>query len=413
MKHLDDTWISQLPQAAGIAPAPYLVLGPTGSELKDLFDTFMNSGYQGNPSLSPNKQRLADSHISDSRRDLQTLRTRIADQETNIDVRNAYLARIDELLASLALIEAASQGDMTTFTELNTQIYGKPNAAIYQAAKRTLQDGSTELAPDKATYETVWKLHNGSNGFFQQLFDGVDVPTGSIDQYTGDELLRALLRSLHADGYTITDAPDPYWGLDHTTKQLIRPKWYNLSREDFLGVVGHEIGSHLMERLQGDKQPLRLLGLGLAGYEQYNEGRALVREQVAYPTWAAFASSDRWHETLCRHVAIGLAAGLDGSPKSFAEVYAAVYAINKKRALLQGKSEYEASRQTWALVTRCLNGTDGQGGAYYKDIVYLEGNIHCWALAKENPGIILQDDLGKYNRTDKYQVALLTRLGIL
>jgi hypothetical protein len=413
MKHLDDTWISLLLQAAGIASSPYLVLGPTASELKDLFDTFTNSRYQDSPSLSPNKQRLAAARISDSRHSLQALRTRITDQETNRDVRDAYTARIDELLASLELIEAADQGDMHTFTELNMQVYGQPDAAIYQAAKCILQEGSDELAPDPATYKKVWRLHNGSDGFFEQLFDGVDIPAGSIDQYTGDELLRALLRNLQAESYTITDAPDPYWGLDHTNRLLIRPKWYNLSREEFLGVVSHEIGSHLMERLRGDKQPLRLLGLGLAGYERYNEGRALVREQVAYPNWEAFASSDRWHEILCRHVAIGLAVGLDGSPKNFAEVYADMYAINKKRALLQGKSEYEASRQTWALVTRCLNGTDGQGGACYKDIVYLEGNVHCWQLAREDPEIILQDDLGKYNRTDKQQVALLTRLGIL
>ena len=411
MKALDDAWISRLQKAAGVAPYPYFVLGPSPVELRMLFDVFEDSGYRSNPVLKPDKQGLLDSHIEDSVRHLQELQADISLREKNIIVRDLYIERIDELLASLEMITAADSGDIGKFRELNARVYGAPNPGIFHAAKAALDtDDNTIFAPDEAAYQHVWDAHNGIGGYFEQLFEGVDIPAdGPIDQYIGDELLRALLRNLEATDYTIVDAPDLYWGVNHTDKQLIRPKWYSMTRPEFLGIVGHEIGSHLLELLRGSKSRLALLGFGLAGYEQYNEGRALIREQVAYPDWKSFAATDRWHEILCRHVSIGLAAGMNGKPWTFSEIYS--YMLDKYARRLP--YEEQAHRPTWRLLTRCLSGTDGQGGAYYKDIVYLEGNLRCWQLAKQDPDIIMLGDSGKYNHANLDQVERLHKLEVL
>jgi hypothetical protein len=67
----------------------------------------------------------------------------------------------------------------------------------------------------------------------------------------------------------------------------------------------------------------------------------------------------------------------------------------------------------WSMAVRALKGTDGNGGAYIKDIVYLEGNIRCWRVAKSNPQFIMYGDLGKFDIANHTHVNALTNLGIL
>jgi len=62
---------------------------------------------------------------------------------------------------------------------------------------------------------------------------------------------------------------------------------------------------------------------------------------------------------------------------------------------------------------RALKGTRGTGGAYMKDIVYLEGNIRCWQIAATHPERILYGDIGKFDITNERHIRALQQLHIL
>jgi hypothetical protein len=251
-------------------------------------------------------------------------------------------------------------------------------------------------------------------GFYPQLFHGLPLPDGTVRPALGDRLVRQLLANLGATDYEIADSTDGYWGVRAGLAVIVRPSDYELTVPEFLGAVGHEVGSHLLERLNGDRQPLRLLSSGLAGYEKGNEGRAILREQVAYESWDDFASRWRWYEVLRRHIAISLAVGLGPRSLDFGGIFKAMYDldllwIRAHAAPGQAVDNDEVRATTWELLVRVFKGTDG-GGAYHKDIVYLEGNVACWRLAAESPDAIRIGDLGKIDVANASHVTLVASL---
>ena len=56
-----------------------------------------------------------------------------------------------------------------------------------------------------------------------------------------------------------------------------------------------------------------------------------------------------------------------------------------------------------------LKGTDGTGGAYLKDTVYLEGNVAVWQV----PELIPEGDKGKYDIANPRHTESLVRLGVI
>jgi hypothetical protein len=95
-----------------------------------------------------------------------------------------------------------------------------------------------------------------------------------------------------------------------------------MSLSHFVGLpLGHEIGSHTLEFVNGGRSAMRLLSNGLDRYEWSNEGRAVVREQLARETMDAFYGTMRWQDIMRRHLATSLGVGLAGQPMNFAEVY--------------------------------------------------------------------------------------------
>lgn len=187
----------------------------------------------------------------------------------------------------------------------------------------------------------------------------------------------------------------------------------------FVGLgLGHEIGSHLLEVTNGERGPLGLASIGLDRYELGNEGRAVIREQVVYENFDEFSKLVRWRDILRRHVAISYASGVgEDAPHEASEVYTFMNAIDQMYQLKELKpgaeprEAYEkADSKTTALLTRVLKGTDGKGGAYLKDKVYLEGNIACW---NQSPSAINNGDLGKFDITNPRHITLLQKLGLL
>jgi hypothetical protein len=275
------------------------------------------------------------------------------------------------------------------------------------------------LLPDEAIFQRAREQHFASGGYFDSLFAYTDIPAdGLITPEVGDPILMQVLRNIGSD-YKPVDSPNALWGVVHTEHAVARPAEYALTRIAFMGVVSHEIGSHLLEHINGLRQPLRLLGLGLRGTERGNEGRAFSREQIIFSDVAAFEkNSFWWRYNIALHFAISCGAGLLGEPYGFIKVEEALRSICTLWAKTRPAGHrLEASKRpadlAWHLAARALLGTDGTGGAYLRNIVYLEGAVGCWQAEQDDPGAIRRGDIGKHDITNPKHLSVLAGLSII
>lgn len=417
---------------------------PPAASLAAAKEEFFASGRTAIPDLRP-PEPAAEQVAAEERRLLGIKQSLLAADGPDW-LRQAYRWRINEDIANLRMLRDARAG--RRFAHYNQFVYGQPDERIYvdtvdwfrqqaneatdssaasvrQAADDVLaalpdQGGKRSgLLPDPEVFEAIRRQHFQDGGYYTLLLAGVSLPpTGKVPREIGDTALQTVLDNLHSD-YAIADAAGSTWSVAHATGQVKRPANYNMVRQRFIGLgLGHEIGSHLLEYVNGQRSGLRLLSSGLDRYEQANEGRAVIREQVVYESFADFAKLVRWQDILRRHFAISLAEGLAGDKLAFPDVFKLVNDVDRlwERQKLPddpAAADAKADKRTWDLLTRVLKGTDGQGGAYRKDIVYLEGNLACWQLAKRHPELIALGDLGKFNIADPRHIALLQTAGVL
>jgi len=133
-------------------------------------------------------------------------------------------------------------------------------------------------------------------------------------------------------------------------------------------LIVHEIGTHVVRRIKGERSRLMLLGLGLDRYEQGGEGVATLRKQVIEGKVSDFTDLEG-------HLAINLAAGLDGKPRNFREVFGIMEKYFTFEAMRSGKSPAEAKQETqtkaWNHCIRTFRETDcaTAGICFTKDII--------------------------------------------
>lgn len=113
-----------------------------------------------------------------------------------------------------------------------------------------------------------------------------------------------------------------------------------------------------------------------------------------------------------QHLAISLAVGYnDGRRYRLPEIYDLLYRLyyfwRSRRHPHDTNNELFARKEAWLLTVRLLKGTNGQGGCYQKDLVYLEGGVKIWQLAAHESAIVLFGDKGKFNLLDREQVDLV------
>ncbi len=366
-------------------------------------------------------------------------------------VKQLYRWKVNEHIANVNILIASSKGDTVNFRRWNEFIYGKPDEDIYRgaldwiahdaevllqkpdqnqatidAAQKTLDmlsdmRGYRELlAPDEQTYEQVREDHMRPLGYYGLLLAGIDIPEGTkkINREAGDIILEKVISNIGSTK-PIRDAAGATWGV--TQEAVLRPAEYNMLTKRFLGLgLGHEIGSHELERSNGKRGPLALLAEGFDRYESGNEGRAVIREEVQYETFDEFGKLVRWRDIMRRHIAISFASGVGAEkPASSSETYDFMNTIDLmyQTALKPDEPEVAfsiAQKRTDDLLTRVLKGTDGKGGAYLKDKVYLEGHVANWLeAATRGPQVISQGDLGKTDITNDRHILAMQKFGLL
>ena len=439
MKKLDATWFPTYAHLLHIVGETYDLLDPSPSILATQRAEFEASHYTISPDLVADKPHI--STLKTAREDAEQLRSRIMTEETTTIVRDAYIPALDSLLLNIQLIMAGATGDMEPYRSASEQLYGRPNRTIFDAACAWVRDDALAtamghsplltklrddvleaiphttadhhiLVPSEATFAAVKQSHAD---YYMKLFGSDGIPNEPyIDEDTGNEICRRVLANIGSD-YTLAPSDNNLWAILPSHKQVVYPTGYRLDRDEFVGIVCHEIGSHVLESVNGSNSPLQLLSSGLAGYEKGNEGRAFLREQIVYPHECAFLRQFSWEYIVLLHISVSFAAGLNGQPYDFARLYDVLYKLyyfwRERREPRATNNEAFARQEAWYLAVRILKGTPGDGSAaYLKDTVYLEGNVRCWQLATDDPSVILLGDLGKFDLTNQFHRAFALSL---
>ena len=237
------------------------------------------------------------------------------------------------------------------------------------------------------------------------------------DELKPEEIAEAFEHALvrfQADGWRVEI--DPKLGKQSITvrqgsKRVLVPAEHNVKKNVVDGLIIHEIGTHVLRRLNGERTKLKLLGLGLDRVGPGEEGIGVTREQ-------AIKKEVRDFRGLAGHFAISLAVGLDGQPRNFRAVYEILNKLYKFNNVFEGQdqtiAEQEAREEAWRRCVRTFRGSDCKtpGICSHRDIYYREGNIAVWNLIRNNPEEMFRFSIGKYNPANSRHLWVLKELGI-
>lgn len=151
-------------------------------------------------------------------------------------------------------------------------------------------------------------------------------------------------------------------------------------------LLHHEVGTHLVTQANGSHQPIKVLGVGLAGYDETQEGLAVLAE-IACGGLTAFRLRQLASRVVTVHRLIGGA--------SFAEAHEALVA--------DGFPE----RSAWTTVMRVY-----RSGGMTKDAIYLRGLVELLEHLGAD-GSLDQLWLGKFSLRDLPLIGDLEDRGVL
>ncbi len=171
-----------------------------------------------------------------------------------------------------------------------------------------------------------------------------------------------------------------------------------------MGLIEHEINTHIKRKESGEKSSLRLLSEGLAGYLVGEEGLATYRQQQVSGAddFARFEN----------YLVAGLGYGLDsGSPRDFGEILSLM--MDYYRIIDKIDDDRKVFDIAWERCLRFFRGTPGNisGLLFLKDTVYRKGNILIYKFMKDYKDLDL--DVGKYDPTNEDHLRELSNLGII
>lgn len=406
------------------------------TERQNFFNKVVN-----NPSLDYPK--IDVERLSCNETELLLLKNNIIREEANDIVKQVYQWKLNEKIAELRLLKAVDTGDMKKFERYSEFIYGKPSQEIFAftihnlravvtsqltSYDDTIKNVAQELIdllpvnlPITANYQLPQKsdITVAREQTLKELGNllNLNIPTKTAgEEYKAAEIrdiFQASLESLQAEGWRAVVDTSSKSGIsvDQEHREIKIPEYRKLGFTKLRALIAHEVGTHIARRLNGERSKLQLLGLGLDRYEKGEEGIATMREQILGDSVEDFAGLDG-------HLAICLAIGVDGKPRDFRKVYEIMEKYFYLTALSSGKTPEDALKSAqinaWNRTVRTFRGTDckTKGVCFRKDIVYREGNIGVWQVAKHKPEEIRRFNVGKYDPVNDRHIWVLNQLEI-
>lgn len=250
--------------------------------------------------------------------------------------------------------------DSTDFRDLSVELFGTAPPDLVAVAESLLRE--VPVPP------------SGGDRLDAHAF--LELARAEIDAYT----------SIAPDARMHADVRDDVQGVVVSSDTLLIAADTAVERERARALIHHEIGTHLVTRVNGEAQPLRLLGAGLAGYDETQEGLAVLAE-IACGGFTA----GRLRQLASRVVAVHELLG--GS----------TFEQSVERLVADGVSVSSAFTTTMRVY---------RGGGLTKDVVYLRGLIELLRHLAGG-GELSHFWRGKFALADLPLVADLAQRGLL
>ena len=231
------------------------------------------------------------------------------------------------------------------FFHLSQSIYGDIKEEITQAAISLLK---YEMPGEQAEYDTV------------NAIDFAQIADRELEKY----------RKVFPKINLTVKVKESVTGLIVSGSELSVGKSLSISEERVNALIQHEIGTHILTYCNGHVQPLHLMYSGFAGYEQMQEGIAVLAEFLV-----GGLNINRLRLLAARVLAVNaLIGGAD-----FVECY---HMLCKEYGFC-GKNSFNITMRVF------------RGGGFTKDAIYLKGLIQVLNFIKEG-GDLTRLYAGKY-----------------
>lgn len=175
----------------------------------------------------------------------------------NIDISKVEDATLGHLLSAkhreLALqIEMLRARDTEDFSALSIELYGGASPELRTQAENILESVQwTESAGDPLTSTEFLELAQAEIDFYREVDAEI---------------------AMHAE------VRDDVNGVMVSGDSLLIDQDSAVQRARANALIQHEVGTHLVTRVNGSAQPIQVLGSGLAGYDETQEGLAVLAE---------------------------------------------------------------------------------------------------------------------------------------
>lgn len=395
---------------------------------------FLN-GTSDDPDLS--YERILDLDFSALRKTVDALRNELSSGGYHPAVIEAYEEAVGEAEQKIGLLEAALAGDDEQFMVATEALYGTPDPALFVyslSGVGHLFDEARAKTDDSRLVRELEALSPLVSFTSATEIESIHPPRVEVASDTQGEALSAAdirdlcLRALEKydiDTWRVEIDPPKCrvsFNVNQMTKTVHIPHDRDMvNRKSSMtplrveALIAHEVGTHVVRRERGEQSGFGLLSLGMAGYLRGEEGIATYREQCLIGT------SDYSGEI--GYISVGLALGLDGTPRTFRELFDLLKSYFVARTICGDSFDpsdvdvllERAISYAWSRSLRTCRGTTGMtpGIAFTRDIVYREGNIRIWDLVRIDPSWTQYFSLGKFDPTNAQHVRMLSELEIL
>ncbi len=250
------------------------------------------------------------------RRDLYDLEI---EDVTDPALHTLFRAKRDEMARQITALE---DRDTSRFVYGSLQLYGGVAQPLARAAEELL-----EAIPAQGP-----STSSVTAGAF------ADAARAEFDRY----------RAVYPDFPVTVEVRDDVSELMVSFGRLLIPESAVVRADRVEPLLHHEVGTHVVTYQNGTRQPLRLLTVGLPGYDETQEGLAVLAEYLT-----GGLDPRRLRVLAARVVAVGMM--LDGA--GFLEIFESL------------RTEYSMpTRTAWSIAIRVV-----VGGGSVKDAIYLRG----------------------------------------
>jgi len=349
---------------------------------------------------------------------LRTLQQEIQADGNDI-LMKAYLPKIEVKLNEIAMLAAAKSKNDGAFTDFATRVFGHPEKDIHHYITNSLRLQCQSISDNPEVSE---QRQNAAQSLLDEMPDHADTPVNAYTPHAPDygeqdkdqeivgcqEIAQSFQNALKefpgGDSWHVNVSKNAtILSVSQEDKSIIIPSKRRMSRIRLRSLISHEVGTHIVRREQGERGPLKLLGIGLDHYIGGEEGIATYKEMQIR------GAHD--YPRLDRHFAAGLCAGFDGQKKDFRDTYE----LLQDYYIVKGETLAEAADIAWFVCVRTFRGTTCHTpGSYYpKDATaYTPGNIFITQMMRENHVECKRFMVGKYDPRNERHIEILNALGL-